>query len=206
MVHRRRIILSCLVAVWAGLILACSGTSSPSSGKAEKSAKPATQIPDGNPSTAESTPSSTEPIKNAQDPPPPSSTEPIKNAQDPPPPNVEKKWPYQFVESKTEQTGHRNVMDLYAFSGDFDPTELKAFCRERKEKSPAKHFYYVVIFDKASNAKFPTTPFTAKYGTDDEVAKHIRAIYVYNQLNGFSELSYHAQNIHQHIPTREKIQ
>jgi hypothetical protein len=120
-------------------------------------------------------------------------------------PTAEKKWPYQFVESKTEPTGHRNVMDLYAFDGDFDPADLKAFCKERKAKSPAKVFYYVVIFDKASNAKFPSTPFTAEYGDEEGALKHIRAIYVYNKLNGFSELRYHPQNLWQHVPTRERI-
>ena len=118
---------------------------------------------------------------------------------------AEKKWPYQLVESKTEQTEHRNVMDLYAFNGEFDPADLKAFCKERKDKSPAKVFYYVVIFDKAANAKFPNTPFTAEYGDDEGILKHIRAIYCYNKLNGFSELRYHSQNVWEHVPTREKI-
>ncbi|KGF71854.1 hypothetical protein DO97_15065 [Neosynechococcus sphagnicola sy1] len=118
---------------------------------------------------------------------------------------TEKKWPYQFLESKTEQTGHNNVMDLYAFSGKFDLDELKAFCLDRKQKSTAKVFYYVVIFDNAANASFPSSPFTAKFGLEENTAKHIRAIYEYNQLNGFSELEYHDKNIWENIPNREKI-
>lgn len=117
----------------------------------------------------------------------------------------EKKWPYQFVQSKTEQTGHMNVMDLYAFSGNFDLEELKAFCRERKKQSPAKAFYFIAIFDSATEARFPSSPFTAHYDLDDDIAKHIRAIYTFNKLNGFSELQYHEKNIFQNIPNRDKI-
>lgn len=117
----------------------------------------------------------------------------------------EKAWPYQFVMSKTEQTGHRNVMDLYSYAGDFNPDDLRAFCRDRKDKSPATVFYFVVIFDSPSNAQFPSTGFTAQYALEDGVGKHIRAIYVYNKLNGHSELRYHAQNVWEHIPTRERI-
>jgi hypothetical protein len=120
-------------------------------------------------------------------------------------PDAEKKWPYEIVESKTERTGHRNVMELYAFAGDIDRAELEAFCKERKSKSPAEVFYYVVIFDKAANAKFPKTPFTAEYGDEEDSLKHIRAIYCYNKVNGFSELRYHPQNIWEHTTTRVKI-
>jgi hypothetical protein len=34
---------------------------------------------------------------------------------------------YEFVQPKTEQTGHRNVMDLYAYNGNFNLADLKAF-------------------------------------------------------------------------------
>ena len=191
MVRRQRIALAALTIAWAGLLLACGGTGT-SSSKTEQPAKPAAPAADRRPSAADPTQSPAVAEKKEPTPSPP----------------AEKKWPYQFVESKTEQTRHRDVMDLYAFDGEFDPADLKAFCKERKDKSPAKVFYYVVIFDKAANAKFPSTPFTAQYDGDEEGAlkqKHIRAIYCYNKLNGFSELSYHPQNVWEHIPTREKI-
>lgn len=124
---------------------------------------------------------------------------PVSNAESP------TQAPFKLVESKTEATGLRNVMELYAFAGPFNAAELKKFCIDRKSKSTAKAFLYVVIFDEASNAKFPSTPFTAEYGTDDDLAKHIRAIYVYNKMNGFSELRYHDKNIWDNIPSREKL-
>lgn len=117
----------------------------------------------------------------------------------------ETKTPYQFVASKTETFGQRNTMELYAFSGTFDIAELRKFCSENKNKSPAKAFFYVVIFDNASNARFPSSPFTAEYGSEENVKRHIRAIYIYNKMNGFSELSYHADNIWDNKPARETI-
>lgn len=214
--RRQRITLAALMFAWAGLLLACGGA-----GTSSSTTKPATPAPERKPVTAEPTPDPSVAEKKEPTPPPAEKKEPIplapptekkepppraeKKEPIPPPPHAEKKWPYLFVETKTEQSGHRNVMDIYAFDGDIDPTDLKAFCQERKEKSPAKVFYYVVIFDKASNAKFPSTPFTAGYGDDEGAMKHIRAIYCYNKLNGFSEVRYHSQNIWEHIPTLEKI-
>jgi hypothetical protein len=117
-----------------------------------------------------------------------------------------KKVPYRFVRSKTEPTGQRNVMDLYAFAGDFYPDELRAFCRERLRNSTAPAFYYAVIFDDLANARFPSTPFTAEFGVEEDALRHIRAIYAYNRRNGFSEVRYHPKNLWEHAPTYEKIQ
>ena len=114
-----------------------------------------------------------------------------------------RKWPYQFVATKTERDGLRDVMDLYSFSGKFDMMELEAFCRERKERSPAKAFYYVVIFDDPTNAVFPNNPFTATFNEERE-AKHVRAIYCYNRLNGFSELDVYELNSWESRPTTIK--
>ena len=111
--------------------------------------------------------------------------------------------PYKFLQTKSEQGG-RDVMELYAFSGKFDPAALKAFCLDRKAKSTARAFYYAVVFDSAANAKFPTSPFTAEYGIQENTLKHIRAIYCYNRVNGFSEVRYHDANIWDHTPKHEK--
>lgn len=216
--RRQGITLAAVTFAWATLLLACGGAGTSSSTK-KQSTKPATTTPERKPATAEPTQDTSfaekkepttpsvekkESIPHAS---PTEKKEPASLAEkkEPIPPPAEKKWPYLFVETKTEQSGHRNVMDIYAFDGDIDPTDLKAFCQERKEKSPAKVFYYVVIFDKASNAKFPSTPFTAGYGDDEGAMKHIRAIYCYNKLNGFSEVRHHSQNIWEHISTLEKI-
>ncbi|MEQ8786229.1 MAG: SHD1 domain-containing protein [Pirellulaceae bacterium] len=103
-------------------------------------------------------------------------------------------WPYQFVDSKTEQSGYRNVMDLYAYAGVLDLSILKAFCADRKRSSRAPAFYYVVVFDDPKHAKFPSSPFTAAYGLEEDALRHIRAMYAYNKLNGHSQLTYYAPN------------
>ena len=103
-------------------------------------------------------------------------------------------FPYQFVTTKTETQGNRDVMDLYAFSDTFDVSNLKAFCKHQKQQSRAKVFYYVVIFDDPANATFPQSPFTAEYGIEEKSLRHIRAIYAYNRVNGFSEMRYYKTN------------
>ena len=104
-----------------------------------------------------------------------------------------------------ETDGHRNVMDHFAYSGPFDVLSLKAFCKHQKQQNKAKVFYYVVIFDDPANATFPQTPFTAEYGIEEKALKHIRAVYVYNRVNGFSELRYYESNAWESTPVIEKI-
>jgi len=111
-------------------------------------------------------------------------------------------WPWQFIDRKQESFGHRNVMDLYAFPGRLDHDRLIEFCRERKKDSPAKAFYYVVIFDDASSAAFPGNPFTARYSGYPDVLSHIRAVFWYNKLNDSASLEYHPENISEHTPVR----
>lgn len=113
--------------------------------------------------------------------------------------------PFKFVATKTEPGKLQPVMELYAFAGPLNPAELKKLCAERKSKSPAKTILYVVVFDSAANAKFPKTPFTAEYGSEENTSKHIRALYMFNKLNGFSEVRYHEKNISEHISIREKL-
>lgn len=119
---------------------------------------------------------------------------------------ADQKWPYQFLKSKTEVKGTKGyTMDLYAYSGELDPATLKAFCQERKGASSTTGGYSVVIFDDAANAKFPTTPLAAEYDSDFEQLQHIRAIYTFLKVNGFSEVRYHPKNIYDQIPMRQKI-
>lgn len=120
-------------------------------------------------------------------------------------PETTQQYPYQFVATKTESGGYQNVMDLYAYSGEFDIANLKTFCKERKANSTARAFYYAVIFDNAANATFPSSPFTAEYGLEEQAAKHIRAIYVYNRANGHSELTYYADNKWESRPSTVRI-
>lgn len=107
---------------------------------------------------------------------------------------------YQFLESKTESTGYRNVMDLYSLSGPLGVEELKKLCRERKSDFRGKAFYYLVVFNDASKAGFPNNPFTGGFGLDESKARHIVAIYEFNRMNGYSKLRYHPENTFEHVP------
>jgi len=108
---------------------------------------------------------------------------------------VEEKFPYQFVDTKSETEGNnQNKMDLFAYSGDLNIDTLKAFCKSQRNKFETGTFYYVVIFDSKENAVFPNNPLTAEYGIDEEPQKHIRAFYTYNKLNEYSKLDYYEKN------------
>lgn len=112
------------------------------------------------------------------------------------PTKTKNSWPYHFVKSKTERTGFAlNVMDLYYYSGPLDVEVLKQFCLERKQHSPAKFLYYVVIFDELKNVQFPSGYMASQFELDDHAMQHIRAIYTYNITNGYSHLSYYGKNM-----------
>lgn len=117
----------------------------------------------------------------------------LHDPSEPDPPSIGTEFPYTFVKMKQESFGKKNVMELYAYSGEFDIENLKEFCSKKKSSSPAEMFYYVVIFDLVKNAGFPSTPFTAEFGSDFDkdikLKKHIRAVYTYNELIGYSKLS-----------------
>lgn len=120
--------------------------------------------------------------------------------------NDNKNYLYKFIDTKTESaSGNNNKMDLYAFSGDINITILKDFCKDQKNNFDSGTFYFIVIFDDVKNAAFPTTPFTAAYGTEENSQKHIRAIYTYNKLNGYSSLDYYEKNKWESPAKSEKI-
>lgn len=99
---------------------------------------------------------------------------------------------FNLVDSKTESTGESsNVMDLYVPTepnNEIDLTALNDLCRERKEQFSSGNFYILVVFDNKDNAAFPSTPLTAAYGADEKSLRHIKAMYTYNRLNGYSTL------------------
>ena len=104
-------------------------------------------------------------------------------------------YPYKFMDSKTETLGNnKNRMELYSYSGELNIDSLKMFCKEHKDKFLSGTFYFLVIFDNVENVIFPTNPFTAEYGIDEEPQKHIKALYTFNRLNGYSKLDYYENN------------
>lgn len=108
--------------------------------------------------------------------------------------------PYRYLRSKRED---KHQMDLYVRSGELDVDKLRALCREKKGNNSAEVFYLLVVFDAEDTARFPNNPLTAEF-SDERDLRHIKAIYVHNKKNGFSELRYHNGGLWDTKPTREK--
>lgn len=111
-------------------------------------------------------------------------------------------YPYQYLEIKKEES---NQMLLFAYDGVFNTDSLKQFCKERKQSFQSGIFYIIVIFDKKENASFPKNPVTAMYGMDKDVLVHIRAMYAYNKLNGYSKLTVYEKNAYESAPVVSDI-
>lgn len=103
--------------------------------------------------------------------------------------------PYKYIQSKSETVGrNQNHMDLYVWSGAMNLDTLKMLCMEKKAMFEEGSFYYLAVFDSTTNVTFPTQPFTAEFGLDEEAQRHIRALYMYNRQNGYSKLDYYETN------------
>lgn len=113
---------------------------------------------------------------------------------DPTPVATATAYPYPFHKRGKDNSSPPNVMDFYTFSEPIDLEQLKAFCADRKRSAPGEAFYYVVLVDDPKNAVFPTIPYTARWGMDLKPLKHIRAIYEYNKVNGYSKLEFYGKN------------
>ena len=106
----------------------------------------------------------------------------------------EVKYPYSFIDKKTEGGSENNKMELYTITAKPSLDTLKMFCSEKKENYYSGTFLYIVFFDRKQNAVFPNNPFTAFYGMDEEPLIHIKAYYEYNSLNGYSQLKIYDSN------------
>jgi hypothetical protein len=113
---------------------------------------------------------------------------------------------YKFIDSKTEKSGKiESIMDLYSFSEEINLDDLKNFLKEKKDNFTGGDFYYLVIFNDQSNAKFPDSPFSSQYGIEEDKQKTIKAMYTYNKLNGYSKLTYYKENMWESEPNTEEI-
>lgn len=111
-------------------------------------------------------------------------------------------YPYQYLETKKEES---NEMLLFAYDAPINTDSLKKFCKERKQSFQSGIFYFIVIFDKKENASFPKNPITAMYGMDKDVLIHIRAMYAYNKMNGYSKLTVYEKNAYESAPVVSDI-
>lgn len=115
-------------------------------------------------------------------------------------------YPFYLVSSKDEVIGgNKNRMDLFVPTEQLDIAKLKSLCLEKKRLWENGTFYYLVVFDKEKNAAFPTTPFTALYGLDEMSQRNILAVFEYNRLNGFGQLTTYSPNMWEGKPTVYKL-
>jgi hypothetical protein len=110
------------------------------------------------------------------------------------------------IDSKYESTkGGANRIDLYTPQDRPTPGSLEDLCKSQKKDVAVVGFYYLVVFDQRENAVFPNNPFTSLYGVDEEPQKHIIAIFTYNTVNGFSQLSTYKPNMWNGKPVTYEI-
>ena len=116
-------------------------------------------------------------------------------------------YPYTLIDYKEETTGgNTNTMEHLTSTGELNLDTLKLYCIDRKKQMNSGLFNYLVFFDSKDNAVFPNTPFTAEYGMDEEPQKHIQAIYTYNTVNGYSQLTFYENNRWDSSPQTFEIQ
>lgn len=100
------------------------------------------------------------------------------------------KFPYEQLNSKTEENAE---MFLYSCGDEPNIDTLIMFCKSKKDDFQNGAFHFIVFFDKKDNASFPNNPLTGGY-IDEEQLKHIKAIYTYNHMNGYSKLDSYEAN------------
>lgn len=109
-----------------------------------------------------------------------------------------------FIYVITKYEGEReNKMDLYYTNPKYpriDALKLRMLCDLKKLRFNGSQFYFLVLFDKEENAKFPLSPFTAYYGIEEDMQKHILVIFTYNKTNGFSEINGYVPNMFEGSP------
>jgi hypothetical protein len=104
---------------------------------------------------------------------------------------------YIYIKAKSEKAGNNlNQMELYAVGKNIGIKELKELCLQKKSKFSQNNsvmFSYLVFFDSKISASFPKNPLTAGFN-DEKISKHIKAIYTFNRVNGYSKLSFYQKN------------
>jgi len=99
-------------------------------------------------------------------------------------------YSYEYIQVKNEGD---NKMILYTCGENFNTQTLLSFCKDQKTG-----FYQginiLVFFDKKDNAVFPNNPVTALF-MDEAPMRHIRAVYTFNNSNGYSKLSTYEKNM-----------
>lgn len=111
------------------------------------------------------------------------------------------KFPYEQLNSKTEENAE---MYLYSCGANPNVDTLIMFCKSKKEDFQNGAFHFIVFFDNKNNASFPNNPLISGHN-DEEQLKHIKAVYTYNHMNGYSKLVIYQDNAWESKPNEIDI-
>ncbi|MDX1373637.1 MAG: hypothetical protein R3321_14285 [Nitrososphaeraceae archaeon] len=97
--------------------------------------------------------------------------------------------------------GKRNIVQTYYITGEVTLDTMKHFASEKMKARLNNEslsddniiFDLYVLFDDSLNIEMPENV-TRAYSMNDKARKHIKAIYMFNETNGFSELKYYEIN------------
>lgn len=100
----------------------------------------------------------------------------------------------KFIESKLEERigAVPNFICLYECGHFPNIEDLIELCKKEKERAKDERHLVMVFFNKKSNAQFPSD--IAPYIKETKLLKHIKALFTFNQNNGYSRLSYYYKN------------
>lgn len=109
---------------------------------------------------------------------------------------------FNYLKSKKigRTDGASDYIHLYECGDNPDILNLIDFCKEDKKQKENQFFFVLAFFDSAENSGFPTDPISAGYGDDVNLLRHIKALYTYNQVNGYSKLAYYDDNAYESTP------
>jgi hypothetical protein len=113
-----------------------------------------------------------------------------------PVPTQKLNYPFAYVDTKKEfikNDNNYNEMLLYTCGDHPSIDSLRMFCTDKKKEFSDGIFHIVVFFDKKENAGFPNNPVTGGY-IEELPSKHIKAVYTYNIVSGYSKLDYYDKN------------
>ena len=121
---------------------------------------------------------------------------------------IPKDTPFISIDQKTEDGDRVEFATYENVNGYPDWNKLKAFCLAKKDTWDGR-FYALIVIDDKKYAIYPSGFASALYNVmdDKEVAimKHVKAVYSYNAVNGFSELTTYETNMFEGKSYNEKI-
>lgn len=99
------------------------------------------------------------------------------------------------IDSKKDarNDGNFNQMTLFVVNNSISLDQLKAYCSNAKSNYTEGYFQILVFFKNPNNVRFPNNPLTGLY-MEEEDLKNIKAVYIINNINGYSKLDYYEKN------------